>query len=115
MYNLERRGIEVDLLPWCRRRKRTVIAYSPIEEGLLAGRTHVGLSAVARRHDATPAQIALAFVLRQPGVVAIPKSASAAHVKENAGAAKIRLTRRDLEELDSSFAAPEQKIPLETR
>ncbi len=115
MYNLERRGIEVDLLPWCRRRKRAVIAYSPIEEGLLAGRTHVGLSAVAQRHDATPAQIALAWTIREPGVVAIPKAASATHVRENWGALGITLTKRDLDELDSSFGPPNEKIPLETR
>jgi diketogulonate reductase-like aldo/keto reductase len=115
LYNLVRRGIEVDLLPWCRRRKRPVMAYSPIEEGLLAGRTHVALSAVAKRHRATPAQIALAWVIREPGVIAIPKTSTRAHVRENRGAAGIRLTKRDLDELDGSFTAPEEPVPLETR
>ncbi len=115
MYNLERRGIEADLLPWCRRRKRALIAYSPIEEGLLAGRTHVGLSAIAERHDSTPVQIALAWAIHERGVIAIPKSASVAHVRENRGAADIRLTKRDLDELDASFAPPDSPMPLATR
>jgi diketogulonate reductase-like aldo/keto reductase len=115
MYNLEKRGIEYDLIGWCRRRKRTVIAYSPIEEGLLTTRNHVALGAVAERHAATPSQVALAWVIREPGVIAIPKAARAAHARENAGAAALRLTRRDLDELDASFAPPEQKLPLATR
>lgn len=115
LYNLVRRGIEVDLLPWCRRRRRPVIAYSPIEEGLLAADTHVRLRAVARRHDATAAQIALAWVLRRPGVIAIPKAGTPAHVREDRRAADIRLSARDLEELDSSFVPATEAIPLETR
>ena len=115
MYSLEKRGIEHDLLGWCRRRKRAVIAYSPIEEGLLTTPNHVALHAVAERHDATAAQVALAWVLRQPGVIAIPKAARAAHVRENAKAAELRLTTRDLDELDASFAPPEGKVALATR
>ncbi|MBU6424538.1 MAG: aldo/keto reductase [Chloroflexi bacterium] len=115
MYNLERRGIEADLVAWCRRRKRAVIAYSPIEEGLLAGKTHEGLREVAERHDATPVQIALAWTIREPGVVAIPKAASVVHVRENRGAADIRLTQRDLDDLDAHFAPPDAPIPLATR
>src|SRR2546428_1889446 len=78
LYNLERRGIEWDLIPWMRRRHRPIIAYSPVDEGLLAHR-HPVLSAVAERHDATPAQIALAWVIREDGVVAIPKASRVAH------------------------------------
>jgi diketogulonate reductase-like aldo/keto reductase len=115
LYNLEHRGIEFDLLGWCRRRKRPLIAYSPIEEGLLTTSNHVALGAVAERHGVTAAQVALAWVIRGPGVVAIPKSARAAHVRENAGAADVRLTTRDLEELDASFAPPDEKLPLATR
>jgi diketogulonate reductase-like aldo/keto reductase len=114
LYNLERRGIEWDLIPSMRKRHRPVIAYSPVEEGLLAHR-HPVLSAVAKRHQATPAQIALAWVIREDGVVAIPKAARAAHVRENRGAADIRLTKRDLEELDESFPPPVGKKPLEAR
>ncbi|MEA2663045.1 MAG: hypothetical protein QOH08_2617 [Chloroflexota bacterium] len=115
LYNLEHRGIEYDLLGWCRKRKRPVIAYSPIEEGLLTTENHVALAAVAERHGATAAQIALAWVIREPGVIAIPKAARTAHVRENAGAADVRLTKRDLDELDASFAPPEEKLPLATR
>jgi len=114
LYNLERRGIEWDLIPWMRKRHRPIIAYSPVEEGLLA-HPHPVLSAVAKRHDATPAQIALAWVIREDGIIAIPKAARAAHVRENRGAADIRLSKRDLEELDESFPPPEGKKPLETR
>jgi diketogulonate reductase-like aldo/keto reductase len=114
LYNLERRGIEWDLIPWTRKRHRPVIAYSPVEEGLLTHR-HPVLSAVAERHGATPAQIALAWVIREDGVVAIPKAARTSHVRENRGAADIRLTKRDLEELDESFPPPVGKKPLEAR
>jgi diketogulonate reductase-like aldo/keto reductase len=99
LYNLEHRGIEHDLLGWCRRRKRAIIAYSPVEEGLLTTRNHVALATVAERSGATPAQVALAWVIRRPGVIAIPKAGRTAHVRENAGAADVRLTARDLEEL----------------
>ena len=114
LYNLERRGIEWDLIPWMRKRHRPIIAYSPVEEGLLAHR-HPVLSAVAERHDATPAQIALAWVIREDGVVAIPKASRVAHVRENRGAADIRLSKRDRDELDESFPPPEGKKPLEIR
>lgn len=115
LYNLEKRGPELDLIPWWRRRHRPVIAYSPVEDGLLTTRRHHALAEVARRHDATPAQVALAWTIRGPGVVAIPKAANAAHVRENAGALHLTLTKRDQEELDASFAAPTEPVPLETR
>jgi diketogulonate reductase-like aldo/keto reductase len=115
LYNLERRGIEWDLLPWFRKRHHPLIAYSPVEEGILTHPHHPVLKTIAERHDATPAQIALAWVIRDDGVIAIPKSARPAHVRENRGAADIRLTKRDLEELDESFPAPTGKKPLETR
>jgi diketogulonate reductase-like aldo/keto reductase len=114
LYNLERRGIEWDLLPWMRKRHRPIIAYSPVEEGLLA-HPHPVLKRVAERHDATPAQIALAWVIRDDGVIAIPKAAEVKHVRENRGAADIKLTNRDLEELDESFPPPDGKKSLETR
>jgi diketogulonate reductase-like aldo/keto reductase len=114
LYNLERRGVEWDLLPWMRQRHRPIIAYSPVEEGLLA-HPHPVLKRVAERHDATPVQIALAWVIREDGVIAIPKAADPRHVRENRGAADIKLTKRDLDELDESFPSPEGKKPLETR
>src|ERR671934_641422 len=85
LYNLEKRGAEYDLLPWMRKRHRPLIAYSPIEEGLLAAATHRVLAEVAERRGATPAQVALAWTIRDGDVVAIPKAASVAHVKENRG------------------------------
>ena len=114
LYNLERRGVEWDLLPWMRKRHRPIVAYSPVEEGLLA-HPHPVLKRVAERHDATPVQVALAWVIRQDGVIAIPKSADTKHVRENRGAADIKLTKRDLDELDESFPPPEGKKPLEAR
>ncbi|TME73131.1 MAG: aldo/keto reductase [Chloroflexi bacterium] len=114
LYNLERRGIEWDLLPWMRRRHRPIMAYSPVEEGLLT-HAHPVLKAVAERHDATPAQVALAWVIRADGVIAIPKAADSKHVRENRGAADIKLTKQDLDELDESFPAPKGRKPLESR
>ncbi|HLQ04621.1 MAG TPA: aldo/keto reductase, partial [Verrucomicrobiae bacterium] len=114
LYNLGRRGIEWDLLPWMRKRHRPVIAYSPVEEGLLA-HPHPVLKRVAERHETTPVQIALAWVIREEGVIAIPKAADPKHVRENRGAADIKLTKRDLDELDESFPPPDGKKPLEMR
>ena len=115
LYNLEKRGIEYELVPWMRKRHRPLIAYSPVEEGLLAGDTHVTLAKVAERHDATPVQVALAWVMRDGDTIAIPKAAKAAHVRENRGALEIKLTARDLEDLDASFAPPSERTPLATR
>lgn len=111
LYNLTHRGIEWDLMPWCRTRNLPIMAYSPIDEGALLD--HRALRQVAARHDATPAQIALAWVLRSPDVVAIPKAGNRAHVQENRGALDIELTASDLRELDHGFAAPTHRRPLE--
>jgi diketogulonate reductase-like aldo/keto reductase len=111
LYNLARRGIEYDLLPWCRRKRLPVMAYSPIEQGRLL--RHPGLVAVAARHEGvTPEQVALAWVLRQDGVCAIPKATRPAHVRENRAALDIRLTSRDLADLDRVFPPPTRKQPL---
>lgn len=110
LYNLTRRGIEYDLMPWCRKRDIPIMAYSPIEQGRLLG--HRALKCVAARHDARPAQVALAWLLRQDGVVAIPKAASVAHVRENLGALALRLTKQDLAALDRAFPAPTEATPL---
>ena len=115
LYNLVRRGIEYDLMPWMRRRHRPVIAYSPIEEGLLTTTQHRAIAEVATRHGATPAQIALAWVIRHDGVIAIPKAANVAHVRENRGALDITLTAGNLELLDGSFPAPSEPTPLDVR
>jgi diketogulonate reductase-like aldo/keto reductase len=93
LYNLARRGIEYALLPWCRARRIPVMAYSPVEQGRLLKKR--ALERVARRQVATPAQVALAWVLRQEGVVAIPKAGQLEHVRENRGALELRLTATD--------------------
>jgi diketogulonate reductase-like aldo/keto reductase len=112
LYNLSARGIEFDLLPFCRARGMPVMAYTPLGQ---AGRMlrDRALAAVAARHGASPAQIALAWTLRAPGgVIAIPKAADPAHLRENAAAAAIALTPEDLAELDAAFPPPRRKRPL---
>jgi diketogulonate reductase-like aldo/keto reductase len=112
LYNIERRGIERRLVPWCASRGVAVMAYSPLEQGRL--RPHAALQSVARRHDATPAQIALAWTLRHDAVVSIPKATRPSHVRDNAKAASIVLTEEDLVEIDRAFPAPRRDVPLET-
>jgi diketogulonate reductase-like aldo/keto reductase len=111
LYNVSRRGIEFDLLPLARRRELMVMAYTPIEPARV--KSNATLRAIAERHDATPVQIALAWVLRQEGVVAIPRTGSPDHVRENAAALDIELTARELEEIDGAFPKPAKKRPLE--
>jgi diketogulonate reductase-like aldo/keto reductase len=111
LYNLRRRGIEAGLLPWCRARGVPIQAYSPIEQGRLL-RDRV-LTSVAIRHRATTAQIALAWVLRQPDMMVIPKAATLEHVRENRAALDIELTAQDLAELDRAFPPPRAPRPLE--
>jgi diketogulonate reductase-like aldo/keto reductase len=110
MYNLARRGIEYDLVPWQRRHRIPVMAYSPLDQGPLL--RHAALKTIAERHNATPAQIALAWLLRQEGMVAIPKSADRARVAENFGALKVKLTEADLADLDRAFPPPKRKTSL---
>src|SRR5215469_1015140 len=112
LYNVRRRGIEWDLLPWCAGRRMPVMAYSPIEQGELAA--HRALARVAARHNATESQVALAWVLRQPGMIAIPKAASVGHVRENHAALGIHLTGEDLAALDAVFPPPKGPRELET-
>jgi diketogulonate reductase-like aldo/keto reductase len=111
LYNLARRGIEYDLLPWCAQRAVPVMAYSPLEQSRLLD--EAGLLRIAAKHAATPAQVALAWVLRQEGVIAIPKSGSAAHVRQNHLALALALEADDLAALDRAFRAPVRKQPLE--
>ncbi|GIH18006.1 aldo/keto reductase [Rugosimonospora africana] len=111
LYNVTRRGPEYDLLPLCRDRGIPVIAYSPIEQGRLLDRPE--LTEVAARHDATPAQVALAWVLRQQGMAAIPRSGNPAHVAENAACLDVHLTDEDLARLDAAYPPPSAAQPLE--
>jgi diketogulonate reductase-like aldo/keto reductase len=114
LYNLENREIEFDLLPLITRHSSLVtylMAYSPVGHGrgLLESAT---LKKIAKRHDATTAQIALAWVLRQPEVIAIPKASDKNHVRDNARSTEIKLTKEDLADLDKEFPAPKSKKPL---
>jgi len=111
LYNLTRRGIEFDLQPWCRRRGIPIMAYSPIEQGRMLG--HAGLKAVADRHGATPAQVALAWLLRQDGTIVIPKSANPDHIRQNRAALDLALTDEDLADLDRAFPPPKGPQPLD--
>lgn len=111
LYNLKRRRIEYDLVPWCRSRKIPIMAYSPIEQGRLLNAAV--LKAVAERHEATPAQIALAWLLRQTGTIVIPKATSPQHVRENRAALDLQLTTDDLAALDRAFPPPHKKYALE--
>ncbi len=113
LYNPGYRGIEFDLLPWCFERKLPVMAYSPVGQGGDLLNAPV-LAAVARRHEVTAAQVALAWVLRQANVCAIPKAGSLQHVEENAAAAALELTPQDLAEIDGAYPAPQRKVPLAT-
>ena len=111
LYNVSRRGIEFDLLPRSRAAGITVMAYTPIEQGRILG--NAALREIARRHNAAPAQIALAWTIRAAGVVAIPRSGSPAHTRENAAAAGIELSERDLQEIDRAFPPPKKARALE--
>ena len=110
MYNLARRGIEHDLLTWCRRHKIPVMAYSPLIEGRLAD-CH-GLKQIAERLEATVPQVVLAWLLHRKGIIAIPKAAEAEKVRDNRLALELRLTRKDLAALDRVFPPPKKKIRL---
>jgi len=111
LYNLGSRGVEFDLLPWAQERNMPLMAYSPLGRGDLLN--HPVLIEVADRHDATPAQIALAAVMRQPGVIAIPKASTVAHVEANAAALEITLDEEDMAALDRAFLPPTSAQPLD--
>jgi diketogulonate reductase-like aldo/keto reductase len=111
LYNLKHRGIEFDLLPWAEDERLPIMAYSPLEIGPLA-RT-AGLRRVAERHKASAAQVALAWVLRRPNLITIPKSSKLEHVRENRLAADIKLTAQDIADLDAASPPPQQAGPLD--
>ncbi|HCC62980.1 MAG TPA: oxidoreductase [Pseudomonas sp.] len=112
LYNPQERGIEFDLLPWCQAQGIPVMAYCPLGQGggLLR---HQAILDIARRHGAEPAQIALAWSLRQPEVLVIPKSSNPAHVRLNASAAELTLSADDLALLDKAFPPPSRSQPLQ--
>jgi diketogulonate reductase-like aldo/keto reductase len=109
LYNLRRRGVEYDLMPWCRAHRIPLMAYSPLEQGRLDAR----LSSIASRHQATHAQVALAWLLRQDDVIVIPKSSDETRVRENRASLELELTDEDLKELDHLFPPPRGKKSLE--
>jgi diketogulonate reductase-like aldo/keto reductase len=120
LFNLLQRGVEWELLPWCRERRIPLMAYSPLEsnpqeQGSLLGNPQ--LAAVARRHGVSPARAALAWLLRQEGVAVIPKAVRPQHVRDNRAALELApaLTAEDLAQLDAGFPAPRRRRPLAMR
>lgn len=112
-YSLTTRGPAFELLPWQRARGIVTMAYSPIDQGALAASRL--LRPLAERLHASPAQVALAWLRAQPGVMAIPKASGALHLQENFNAQSIALSPADLSELDRIFAPPKRKTPLRMR
>ncbi|MBL8288656.1 MAG: aldo/keto reductase [Rubrivivax sp.] len=108
--SVSERGAEYELLPWQQARSMPLMAYSPIDQGALAG--NEALARVAARHGATAAQVALAALFAMPGVMAIPKSANEQRLRENWAAAQLQLTNEDLADLDRAFPRPSGKKPL---
>jgi diketogulonate reductase-like aldo/keto reductase len=112
LYNPQSRGIEFSLIPYCQSHAVPVMAYTPLGQ---SGRVlkNAVIAEIAKRHGATPAQVALAWGIRHPGVVTIPKTATLARVEENLGAADLTLTEADLAEIDKAFPPPRAKRGLE--
>lgn len=114
LYNLTRRGPEVDLLPLLREESVPAMAYSPVEQGrLLRGRGARVLGEIAEKHDATPAQVALAWAIRGGDVLALPKAGRRDHMLENVAALDLTLDADDLARLDAQWPAPTHPGPLE--
>ncbi|MBB3607509.1 aldo/keto reductase [Rhizobium sp. BK602] len=111
LYNLARRGIEYDLLPWCQARNIPIMAYSPIEQGRLLH--HPDLIHIAKTYQATPAQVALAFLLERDGVIAIPKTSNPQRIAENRDAVSLDISDEDWATLDTAFPPPSRKKSLE--
>src|SRR5205823_13849774 len=105
-----RRGPEWDLVPWCREHQVAIMAYTPLGTGNMLGNRALG--EIARRPNAAPAQIALAWLLRQPGTIVIPKASRPEHVRENRGALDLALTEDDLAALDRAFPPPKSRSAL---
>lgn len=111
LYNLARRGIEAGLLGWSRKHAMPIMAYSPLEQARIPAKPE--LAAVASRHGATPAQIMLAFAMRDANTIAIPKSTRTAHLRENIAALDIVLDAADMAALDKAFPPPKRRAPLD--
>jgi diketogulonate reductase-like aldo/keto reductase len=113
LYHPNSRGIEFDLLPWCARHQIPIMAYSPLGHTTARLLRSPALVAVAGRHGVTPAQVAIAWGMRHAHVISIPKAATPAHVRENAGAADLTLTAQDLAEIDAAHPPPTRKQGLD--
>jgi diketogulonate reductase-like aldo/keto reductase len=111
LYNLSRRGPENGVVAWCRARRIPIMAYSPVDQGRIL--KNAGLKRIAERRGATPAQVALAWLLRQDGIVVIPKAVKSDHVRENVAALDLKLEAADLAELDQAFPPPKGPSRLE--
>ena len=111
LYNLMRRGIEWNLLPWCRQQGIPIMAYSPIEQGrLLNNKT---IKAIAQERGVTAAIVAIAWLLHQEDIIVIPKSSRIDHVEQNYAALNLKLSAEELNALDAAFPAPSKPVPLE--
>lgn len=110
LYNLSRRGIEFDLLPWCQEHGIPIMAYSPIEQGRILH--HPELIHVAKAYQATPAQVALAFLLERDEVIPIPKTSNLRRLQENRDAVDLDISDEDWARLDAAFPPPARKMPL---
>jgi diketogulonate reductase-like aldo/keto reductase len=110
LYHLGRRGIEFDLLPWCRERGIAVMAYSPVDQGRLV--RSPALQQIAASLRTSAAQLAIAWLLAQPGIVVIPKALDTAHVRDNRAAADLVLDRPTLDAIDRAFPPPRRATPL---
>ncbi|HEY4042916.1 MAG TPA: aldo/keto reductase [Rhodopila sp.] len=113
LYHPDSRGIEFDLIPWCLEHKVPLMAYSPLGHHVRRLLGSRALQAVATRHGATPAQVAIAWGLRSGTVISIPKAADMAHVRENAAAGAITLTAEDCAEIDAAHRPPKRKVALD--
>ena len=111
LYNLMRRGVEWDLLPWCRQRQIPIMAYSPVEQGrLLQNRT---LQSIAQQRGVSAAQLAIAWLLHQDNVIVIPKASRLEHIQQNRAAIDLQLSAAELTALDAAFPPPAQPTPLQ--
>lgn len=111
LYNLMRRGVEWDLLPWCQHHYLPIMAYSPLEQGRLL--PHPTLKTIARSRGVSVAQVAIAWLLHQPDVIVIPKSSRIEHVEQNYGALNLQLSSGELTQLDAAFPPPVRSVALE--
>jgi diketogulonate reductase-like aldo/keto reductase len=115
LYHLEERAIEHQVIPWCEAEDVAVVGYSPFGHGGFPRARSPGgkaLAEIAAGHDATPRQIALAFLVRRPSLFAIPKAASLPHVEENGAAAEIELTPAEIARIEAAFPLPRRQHGL---